>query len=137
MRRHIRHPTDLPIDLHLSNLGPRSRERLRNFGRGGLGFRSPVPFEPGHRIWVELPVAGSAPRTVAVVAWCREDGGRFEVGARFTGTDAEADRRLLECVNRIEDWRMEVWIREGRMMEGEEAAKEWPDGDRQAVESDP
>ena len=122
MRRHIRHSTDVPIDVRLSQTVPRDREYLRNISRGGLCFRSLAPIAEGVSIRIEVPVAQPVFETEGIVAWCRPGDQGYEVGVRFTG--CRQDPQLVAEVYQVEHYKREVWVRDGRLLSGEEAAAE-------------
>jgi len=124
MRRFIRHTTDCPVDINLSAVVPPGREYLRNISRGGLCFRSTVPLAPGATVHIKIPVAEPIFEADGVVAWCEPAADGFEVGVRFAGRDAREDR-IVEHVCQIENFKREVWIQDGRHLNGEEAALEW------------
>jgi hypothetical protein len=122
MRRHIRHSTDVPIDVRLSQTVPGDREYLCNISRGGLCFRSLAPIAEGISIRIEVPVAQPVFETEGIVAWCRPSDQGYEVGVRFTG--CRQDPQLVAEVHQVEHYKREVWVRDGRLLSGEEAAAE-------------
>jgi hypothetical protein len=122
MRRHIRHRTDVPIDVTLSQLVRRDRGYLRNISHGGLCFRSPAPIAEGAGIRIEVPVARPVFETQGIVAWCQRSDGGYEVGVRFAGGRQDPD--LVAQVCEVEQYKREVWIRDGRRLTGEEAVAE-------------
>ena len=124
MRRYLRHSTDCPVDVRLSDVVPHDREYLCNISRGGLCFRSTVAIDPGATIHVEIPIAEPVFETDAVVAWCRAAARGFEVGVRFVGRHPHQPR-LIEQVCQIEHFKREIWVQDGRQLTGEEAAVEW------------
>ena len=124
MRRYLRHPTDCPVDVRMSDVVPHDREYLCNISRGGLCFRSTVALPPGAAIHVEIPIAEPVFEADAVVAWCRAAAQGFEVGVRFAGRHPPP-HRLVEQVCQIEHFKREIWVQDGRRLTGEEAAVEW------------
>jgi hypothetical protein len=124
MRRFIRHTTDCPVDVHLSMVVPPGREYLRNISRGGLCFRSTVALAAGATIHITIPVAEPVFETDGFVAWCEQTADCFEVGVRFAGQDPREDL-IVEQVCQIEDFKREVWMQDGRLFNGAEAALEW------------
>ncbi len=123
MRRYLRHPTDCPVDIRLSDV-VRDREYLRNISRGGLCFISTIPIDAGATIHIEIPIVKPVFETDGIVAWCHPASDGFEVGVRFAGRD-QSRHRVVEQVCRIEQFKREIWIRDGRVLSGEEAALEW------------
>lgn len=128
MRRYIRHSTDLPVEISLSHMVPRGREYLYNISRGGLKFRSTIALEPGRVIRVGIPVAQPVFETQGVIAWCQpaSDGKPgFDVGVHFDGLEPSRGERVIDRVCHIEQYKRDIWLREGRWLTGEEAALEW------------
>jgi len=123
MRRYLRHPTDCPVDIRLSDV-VRDREYLRNISRGGLCFISTIPIDAGAAIHIEIPIVEPVFETDGIVAWCHPTADGFEVGVRFAGRD-QSRHRVVEQVCQIEQFKREIWIRDGRMLSGEESALEW------------
>jgi len=123
MRRYLRHPTDCPVDIRLSDV-VRDREYLRNISRGGLCFISTIPIDAGAAIHIEIPIVEPVFETDGIVAWCHPTADGFEVDVRFAGRD-QSRHRVVEQVCQIEQFKREIWIRDGRMLSGEEAALEW------------
>jgi len=123
MRRYLRHPTDCPVEIRLSDV-VRDREYLRNISRGGLCFISTIPIAAGAAIHIEIPVVEPTFETDGIVAWCHPTADGFEVGVRFAGRD-QNQQRVVEQVCQIEQFKREIWIRDGRELSGEEAALEW------------
>ena len=124
MRRYIRHTTDCPVDVQLSEVVPPGREYLRNISRGGLCFRSLVALDIGATIHITIPVAQPVFDTAGVVAWCEPTPDGFEVGVRFAGQDPRK-HLIVEQVCQIENFKREIWMQDGRRLNGEEAALEW------------
>ena len=124
MRRYLRYPTDCPVDIRMSDVVPRDREYLRNISRGGLCFTSTVSLNPGATIHIEIPVVKPVFESDGVVAWCQATEQGFEVGVRFCDHSVH-QQRVVEQVCQIEQFKREVWVRDGRQLTGEEAAVEW------------
>lgn len=128
MRRYVRHATDVPVDVRLSQVIPHDREYLQNISRGGLCFTSTISLTPGQSILIEIPVAKPVFKTVGVVAWCRaavKDGDGYDVGVSFANEDPGYRRQIVDQICQIENMREAVWLREGRRLTGEEAALAW------------
>jgi hypothetical protein len=124
MRRYLRHPTDYPVDIHLSDLVPPDREYLRNISRGGLCFTATVSVEPGTIIHIEIPIARPVFETDGLVAWCQATAEGYEIGVRFAKQHPR-NQRLVEQVCQVEHFKREIWLHDGRHLTGEEAAVEW------------
>ncbi len=124
MRRYLRHPVDLPIELYPTSGQPRLR--LRNYSFCGLCCSSPRHLQPGTAVEIEIPdIQPPSYHGQGVVAWCVEAGGHYEVGIRFA-TESEAfEARMAEQMCHIESYRRRVSMLEERELSPDEAAFEW------------
>lgn len=123
-REYIRHPVDIPIEVHKKRRRRRRSEGLSNLSLGGLAFFSDCRWSAGEtltivvRVPFDLEISGT-------VVWCDRRGGHFEVGMTF-GTPAEAYKgRMIEQICHIEQYRQEVERQQGRQLSLEQAASEW------------
>jgi len=124
MRHYLRHPSSIPIELHV---GPSAsgRRLLKDIGEGGLCFRAHIHLEPGTEIHILIPVQHPPFEADGVVTWCRGEGNEFEVGVRFCGAVSDFALRMVEQLCHIEQYRRDVLQREGRRLTSEAAAAEW------------
>ncbi|GAB4348462.1 MAG: hypothetical protein Kow006_09180 [Gammaproteobacteria bacterium] len=60
-----------------------------------------------------------------VVAWCRAVHGHYEVGVQFRDAGTDFAVRMVEQACQIELYKERVLREEGRLLSGEEAAREW------------
>jgi hypothetical protein len=98
VRRYLRHPIDLPIELYPAFGQPRLR--LRNYSFGGLCCISPRRLPPGTAVEIEIP--------------------------DIQPTEVEAfESRMAEQLCHIESYRRRVSLLEGRELSPDEAASEW------------
>jgi hypothetical protein len=123
MRQFIRHPSDIPIEVHSAS--EFADGRGYNVGLGGVALRCPRQLQAG--LIVELEIASVEPlfKTNARVAWCREGGGDFEIGVEFLSADDAFRARMVEQVCSIESYKKLVQRTEGRKLSTEQAAMEW------------
>ena len=124
MRRYLRHPIDLPIELYPAFGQPRLR--LRNYSFGGLCCVSPRRLPPGTAVEIEIPdIQPPSYHGQGVVTWCVEVDEHYELGIRFA-TEMEAfESRMAEQLCHIESYRRRVSLLEGRELSPDEAACEW------------
>ena len=85
MRSYIRHPYDMPIELHLEGAGGSGPTRLRDVGFGGLAFVSAEALPVGAEVTVRIP-CGCPP---------------FEVAARTPRTSREPEARARPLLLRV------------------------------------
>ena len=123
-REYIRHPVDIPIEVHKRRRRHRRNEGLSNLSLGGLAFFSDCRWSAGETLTILVRVPFDLEITGTVV-WCDRRDGHFEVGMTF-GTPAEAYKgRMIEQICHIEQYRREVETQQGRRLSLEEAASEW------------
>jgi hypothetical protein len=124
-RRFIRHPADIPIEFAQTEGEVRTAARARDVSLGGLAFEAERCPESDHL--VELCIPGVEPefRTLGRVVWCRDLGGRYEVGVEFLEPSDAYRARMVEQVCHIEQYRRRVREEEGRELTGDDAAREW------------
>ena len=126
MRSYIRHPSDIPIeyqaDEHAESV---SQEHLHDISAGGLSFTSAHALTAGSLI--NIRISNVEPDFVAraQVVWCRSEGDSFVIGVAFTESSDLFRARRVEQVCHIEQYKAEVLAAEGRVIDGEEAAREW------------
>lgn len=124
MRRYLRHPVDLPIEISPSPGQPRLR--LRNFSHGGICCASPRRLVPGTAVEIDIPdIHPPSYHGKGVVTWCAQSLDHYELGIRFA-TESEAfAARMAEQLCQIECYRRRVQQLEGRELSPEAAAYEW------------
>ncbi len=126
MRRYLRHPVDVPIELQACAGQPRMR--LKNFSYGGLCCSSPHKLRPGTEVEIDIPdIHPPSYHGHGVVAWCKQVMDHFEVGIQFASESAAFESRMAEQVCEIELYRRRALQREGRKLSEEQAAREWID----------
>jgi hypothetical protein len=124
VRVYVRHPSEFPVELKAGEHDQGRRERLRDLSEGGLCCRSSVPFEPGERVWIRIPIGGPGFEAEGRVAWCRAHEDGYRVGIEFIGTDDAFKARMVEQVCHIERHHRQQ-VEQGRALSVEESATEW------------
>lgn len=124
MRHFIRHPADIPIEVH-SSAASAGRAHTFNVSLGGLSFVSETEFAPGVIVGVRIPHIRPPFETQARVAWCRARDRGFDLGVEFLSPDDAFRGRMVEQVCHIEKYKKEVLQTEGRQLSPEQAAFEW------------
>ena len=126
IRRYIRHPSSVPIDVRpLAGDPPAVGEPISDIGLGGLAFLAPRDLRPGTRVQVRIPIIDPQFDTHGEVVWSRPRGDRYEVGIRFVEPADLYTLRMVEQICHIEHYRQEVERREGRALSSDQAAAEW------------
>lgn len=125
MRSYIRHPSDIPIEFSREAVSAVETRNLRDVSRGGLSFISDMPLELGTVIRVRIGHVEPAFEAPCSVSWCRRHDEHYLVGVKFLDAQDVYRARLVEQVCHIEHYKKEVFEREGRVLNGEQAAQEW------------
>ena len=125
MRKYIRHPTSIPIQVR-SDSRTSASVNASNLSAGGLSFLTNQLLEVGAIIEFLIPLVKPDYRGSGVIVWRRESQPKtFEVGVRFANDDEYFRVRMVEQVCQIEEYRQRVLIEEGRELDSEAAAMEW------------
>lgn len=126
MRRFIRHPSNIPINVDVIDSDPVSKKfEMVNVGKGGLCFNSVSALTRGKKVHISIPVELSPFEVIGHVAWCHQNNGKYIVGVSFDTEAAEYSVRMVEQVCHIEQYRLEQKDAKGRDLSSEEAAAEW------------
>jgi len=129
IRKYIRHPADLPIQVTTSWEDDESDESLdqtiTNVSLGGLAFVSPRPLQVLERVQVCIPVLERDNRLIGNVVWCEKSAAGYEIGIEFEKSRDVFRLRMIEQICHIEHYRQEVLRVEGRKLSSKEAASEW------------
>lgn len=126
IRTYIRHPSDIPIEYRTdAGFSGANREPLNNISEGGLSFRSRQALPVGTAITIRISEVQPDFEVRGHVAWCRPDSQVFEIGVAFLDATDLFQIRMVEQVCHIEQYKADVLAREGRRLNGEQAAREW------------
>lgn len=124
MRRYIRHPAGIPIEVKTHQQSHGTHKTV-NLGVGGLAFRCDREFAHGEVVDIRIPFAHPPFDVEARVAWCKPHDDIFELGVEFLNKDDAYMARMVEQVCHIENYQKEILRAEGRQLSLEEAAQEW------------
>jgi hypothetical protein len=125
MRRYIRHPAAIPIEVKIHGQMTYGIHITVNLGVGGLSFRCDRDFAQGEVVEIRIPFVQPPFAVEARVAWCKPHDGGFELGVEFLNQDEAFMARMVEQVCHIENYQKSVSRAEGRQLSPEEAAREW------------
>jgi len=124
MRKFVRHPSSIPIELSALRDAVSEPTHLSNISTGGLACRVAHPLAEGSSVVLRMPCIWPDYSGTGVVAWCHEVPDGFEVGIQFGGQDA-FKTRMVEQLCQIEQYRQQVLADQGRAIDVEQAAQEW------------
>lgn len=129
IRKYIRHPSDVPIQVELEWVGDEvdatSDETLTNVSLGGLAFVSSQALELLQKVKICIPILKNDNYLIGTVIWCEKTKNGYEIGLEFEGKREAFRLRMIEQICHIEHYRKEVKRVEGRELSTEEAAREW------------
>lgn len=125
MRSYIRHPSDIPIDIKLSQDSGISSSHLSNVCHGGLAFNSVKAYNRGTRLLVKIDYVDPHFISEGIVTHCHKEAHEYVVGIEFICKDDVFVARMVEQICHIEHYKHLVAEREGRQLNGQEAANEW------------
>ncbi len=125
MRRYIRHPAHIPIEVTSTGEEEANPQVLHDVSTGGLCFDNPEPLDPGTELVVRVPLVRPAFEARARVVWCDAAGATYEVGVALVDPEDAYRARMVEQLCHIEAYRRRVLRDEGRRLSDEEAAMEW------------
>ena len=125
MRKFIRHPSDIPIQVLMEDVVSDEKEYLTNISFGGLAFKSLVHLAEGTIVRVKIPLVNPVFETKGRVVWCKKAEDCFDVGIEFLEQKDIFKARMVEQVCYIEHYKREISAVEGRELTAEEAAIEW------------
>jgi hypothetical protein len=125
MRTFIRHPSDIPIDIHPDHRPEASPEKLINISHGGLSFRSQAGILPGTIVSLAVHIPDGDKQVRARVVWCRDIPEGYDMGVEFLNTADSYTIRMVEQVCHIEHYRRKIKEEQGREIDSKQAAMEW------------
>lgn len=129
IRKFIRHPADVPIQVTLDWVEDEDDEdadqTITNVSLGGLAFNSSKPLEVLQRVRISIPVLQQENHLVGNVVWCDKSNSGYEIGVEFEHSRDAFRLRMIEQICHIEHYRKEVEQQEGRKLSSQDAAREW------------
>lgn len=124
MRRFVRHPSSIPIELSVARTHPSTSHALCNISRGGFACAVDEPLPVGCTVQLRIPVIWPDYRGSGVVAWCRKIEPAYEIGIQFNAQQLFS-AKMAEQLAQIEQYRLHLQHNEGRTLSNEQAAIEW------------
>jgi hypothetical protein len=129
MRRFIRHPAGIPIEIRMCAPGSEPRvpdlRRVLDVSLGGIAFQFFHALERGSNVLLRIPSVRPVFESVARVVWCRPSEDGFTVGVEFLHAHDEFRARMVEQVCQIETYRQRILKEERRALSADDAAREW------------
>ncbi len=129
MRKFIRHPSCIPIDIAIdeSEVEQQASTRVKmiNVSSGGLAFSVLQPVAVGARLTISMPDVWPGYSASGKVVWCEAAEESYEAGVQFDQPDEQFKARMVAQFCQIEEYRLDLLEREGRELTSDEAAREW------------
>jgi len=125
MRSFIRHPAEIPIEIHGDVPTVDVPCHSHDVSLGGLAFAAKQALLPGDIVEVCISCVSPVFESRARVAWCHDCGQEYELGVEFLDPDDAFRLRMVEQVCYIEQYKNAVEKEDGRQLSAEEAAAEW------------
>lgn len=128
MRRFVRHPTDIPIAVRsLQTDAPVDGDTctMLDVSQGGLACEVAQSFAVGSLVEIHIASVWPEYKGRGEVVWCAAKADRFEIGVAFTDHGEAYKSRMVQQVCQIEHYKNIVFEREGRVLDGDQAAAEW------------
>jgi hypothetical protein len=123
-RQFIRHPTEMPVEVHPTD-GSSTQHRARNLSLGGLSFHSNSELTIDSVVNLRINNVEPAFESAARVVWCRPVVTGFDLGVAFLNAEDAYRARMVEQICHIESFRRKLISNEGRTLTPEAAAREW------------
>ncbi|MFH1368502.1 MAG: PilZ domain-containing protein [Elusimicrobiota bacterium] len=126
-RKSARYQPEVPIEIELE-IGKNfniSKECLNNISIDGLSFRFDFLIPKGRLININIPMRRTIFAMKGEVVWCEQKSGAYDIGIKFSEASDVFKAKIYSQICRIEDYRQEVFEKEGRQLSFNEAAKEW------------
>lgn len=127
MRKFIRHPSSIPVQIQKIESCAETGSALVNVGYGGLAVHFPEFIEVGTEIELLIDVIDPDFIIKGVVVWTKEKSDGYEMGIRFPDKADVFQMRMIEQICHIEHYRQEVELKQNRKLTSQEAAVEWID----------
>lgn len=130
MRQYIRHPADVPIHISLEPNGHafealNIRGGMVDISQGGIACEVKAPIKVGCLVNVDIDSVSPKYHGLGKVVWCVEKMGSYEVGVCFLDQEEAFRSRMVQQICQIEVYKNMIYEREGRLLDGDEAATEW------------
>ncbi|XLX38509.1 PilZ domain-containing protein [Ectopseudomonas mendocina] len=125
MRKFLRHPSDMPVELVLRRQACIPRQRLNNISLGGVACNSLRGFRRGTSVELRIPLLSDQARYPGVVAWCRRQENDYLVGIAFIDEDTLFRARMVEQVCQIQHYRQLLERESGQPIAIEQCAQDW------------
>lgn len=125
MRRFLRHPSTMPVQLVPRKRSCLDAQRLNDISLGGVACHCVRRFRRGTAVQMRVPLLGDQACCNGIVAWCRKQAGSYLIGVAFIDEDTLFRARMVEQLCQIEVYRREREHALGCALTMDTVATEW------------
>ncbi len=125
MRKYIRHPAEIPIEMVPANQTTLEVHMSKDIGLGGLSFKSLSSVEKGTIVNLSIPSINPESQIQGKVVWCMEHRDSVDIGIQFTDQSNAYNAKIVEQLCHIKHYQKKIKQIEGRELTDEGAAREW------------
>lgn len=125
MRKFIRHPVDIPIEINLSEHTHNKTAPAKNFSVSGLCFKSQNCFEKDKTLVIKIPIINPNFEIQGKVVRCLRKKNHVEIGIEFLNLNDLHQIRMIEQICYIKQYQNDIAHSEGRELSDRQAAVEW------------
>ncbi len=124
-RKYSRHSLDIPIEIQMDEVAASELEYLIDISAGGLCFKSKIELKKGKKIHIKIPLIKPIFEAEGEVIWSKKRNDHYDVGIRFVQNIDSFRIRMVEQVCHIQQYKDDMKAKEGRVLNGTQAALEW------------
>ncbi|WP_169335574.1 PilZ domain-containing protein [Dasania marina] len=131
MRKYMRHPADVPIqisvDFDVSGMPTTAcvSGEMVDVSQGGIACDIGHYLAVGCQVCVDITTVSPQYHGLGKVVWCKPQSSGYEVGVCFLNQQESFRSRMVQQVCQIDVYKNMIYEREGRLLDGNEAAAEW------------
>jgi len=125
MRMFKRYKSNLSIDVRIDDVAVHEKDYLNDISLGGLSFKSKVPIQKNKIVEITIPLTYPVFQALGRVLWSRKEEDHYIVGVRFVIPKNELTVEAVGEICDIDEYKNEVYRKEGRILSSEDAAVEW------------
>lgn len=125
MRKYIRHPAEIPIELMHIDQTQTETHVTKDIGLGGMCFKSLASVEKGTLVNLSIPSIKPDSQIKGKVVWCLEHRDSVDIGIQFIDQSNAFNAKIIEKLCHIKHYQKKIKQVEGRNLSDEEAAREW------------
>jgi len=127
MRKYIRHPAEVSIELMPVNQTHPETHMTKDIGLGGMCFKSLSTIDKGTIVNLSIPSIQPEAQITGKVVWYMEQRDSVDIGIQFIDQSNALNVKVVEQLCHIKHYQKKIKQIEGRDLSDEQAAREWAD----------